>query len=136
VVGARVLFRRRAMRLRVTSPERSFTLRTRQLVIANGKYVAGPVEASPAASLTNGVLEVFALGGPSLASLALTALRWLSRRHREAPEARYFQTDRLRVESLRRPVPADVDGEIRGQTPLDIAIRPAALPVVVPADWE
>jgi YegS/Rv2252/BmrU family lipid kinase len=132
VVGARILLTRRPMRLRITATDRTFVLRTRQLVVANGKYVAGPLAASPAASLENGVLEVFALGGASLGSLARGALRWLLGRHREAPEARYFQTRRLRVESLGRPVPADVDGEIRGTTPLSIEAVPGALPVVVP----
>lgn len=135
VVGARALFARHAMRLRATSPERAVMYRTRQLVIANGKYVAGPVEASPDASLESGLLEVFALGGPTLGGLLGGAVRWLLRRHREAPEARYFRARRLRVESLGRAVPADVDGEICTETPLEIALRAGALPVVVPAGF-
>jgi diacylglycerol kinase family enzyme len=124
------------LRLRLIAPDRTLTVRTHQLVIANGRYVAGPVEASPGASIRNGLLDVFALGGPTLASLAAAALRWVLRRHHEASASRYFQTDSLTVESLRAPVQADVDGEMRGTTPLTIECLPRALAVVVPKDFE
>jgi YegS/Rv2252/BmrU family lipid kinase len=135
VVGVRALWSQRAMHLHLISDDEDFRLRTRQLVVANGRYVAGPVESSPGASIHSGLLDVFSLGGSGVASLARGAVSWLLRRNRESPATRYLQTRRLTVESLRAPVAADVDGEIRGTTPLVIECIPQALAVVVPRDF-
>jgi YegS/Rv2252/BmrU family lipid kinase len=136
VQGVRALLSQRAMRLRLTADSEDLRVHTRQLVIANGRYVAGPVESSPGASICNGLLDVFSLGGPGIASLLRGAVSWLLRRNRESPVTRYLQTRGLTVESLGAPVAADVDGEIRGTTPLRIECIPQALAVVVPADFK
>jgi diacylglycerol kinase (ATP) len=136
VVGARVLWKHRAIVFKVTSPQKTFHVRTHQLVVSNGRYVAGPVAAAPDASIQDSCLRVFVLGGARHSSLARTAWKWLIGRHTTDPEARYFAANRLRINAVRRPVPADVDGEINERTPLDIEVLPAALRVVVPHNFE
>ena len=132
VVGAKVLLKHRALRLKVTSNEKTFRARTHQIVVANGRYIAGPIAASPDASVQDSCLRVFVLGGAARWSLIKTSLLWIMGRHVEAPVARYFTTQSLRVESLRRPLRADVDGEICECTPLSIELVTEALRVVVP----
>lgn len=132
VVGARVMWKHKPLMVRVTSNERSFRVRTHQLLVVNGRYVAGPIIASPESSVQDSSLDVFTLGGAKRGSLFRTTWEWLRGRHTRDPETRYFTTQKLRIESLRRPIPANVDGEINEQTPLDIEVLPGALRVVVP----
>lgn len=62
-VGLRMAFKHRSVRVRVSSPDHTEILRTHQLMIANGCYVAGPIKASEDATVQDGELTVFSLGG-------------------------------------------------------------------------
>ena len=136
VVGFRVLASHRPLVLRVIAAERTYSVRTHQLLIVNGRYVAGPIVAAPNASVQSRQFDVFVLGGATRASLYQTAWHWLRGRHIDDPQARFFTTQKLRVESLRRPLKASVDGEINERTPLDLEILPGALRVVVPHNFD
>jgi YegS/Rv2252/BmrU family lipid kinase len=136
VIGCKVFFRHRALVLRVQSAERSYRVRTHQLVVANGRYIAGPVASSPDAAINDHTLDVFVLGGRRKRSLVRTGLSWLRGLHTKSPEAKFFQTRSVRVESLRGKVSADVDGEINDATPLELSIEPGALRVVVPRGYD
>jgi diacylglycerol kinase family enzyme len=119
----------------VISKERSFSVRTHQLVIANGRYVAGPIKASEEASLQDHELTVFALGRGSKRELFKAAWHWLRHTHQAANEVPFFETKHLRVESLGRRVKANVDGEINERTPLELSVIPRGLKVVVPHNY-
>jgi YegS/Rv2252/BmrU family lipid kinase len=136
VVGIKMFVQHRPLTVRITSAEKSFAVRTHQLVIANGRYVAGPITASPDASLQNSRLDVFVLGGAKRRSLAYTAWQWLRGEHIHTPETRYFTSLALHVESLRRPYFANIDGEVNDRTPLDLEVLPRALKVVVPRGFD
>jgi YegS/Rv2252/BmrU family lipid kinase len=135
VIGSKVLATHRSLKLRVKSKERSFTMKTHQIVIANGRYVAGPIKASEDASLQDNELTVFALGGSTKKELFKASWHWLRRSHKEAREVPFFETKHLRVESMGRRIKANVDGEINEHTPLEISVWPRALKVVVPQDF-
>lgn len=135
-VGARVLWKHRTMRLKVIAAEKTFYVRTHQLVISNGRYIAGPIAAAPDASVQDSCLRVFALGGSKLQSLARTALQLVLGRHTRAPETHYFATHAVRVEAVRRVIKADVDGDINERTPLELKVLPGALRVIVPRDFQ
>ena len=132
VVGARVLWKHKPLLVNVSSAERSFRVRTHQLLVVNGRYVAGPIIASPDSSVQDSSLDVFTLGGATMKSLFRLTLAWLRQKHTREPGARFFSTQKLRIESLRKPIKANVDGEINEATPLDIEVLPGALKVVVP----
>ncbi len=132
VIGARVALGHRAVRLRLVSDKGGETFRTHQLMVANGRYVAGPIRASEDASLQDSELTVFALGGDSKWELARAAWHWMRDSHIEAAEVPFFETKELRVESLGRRLKVNVDGEINQHTPLALSVWPRALRVVVP----
>lgn len=134
VMGLKVLMLHRPLRLTLAANGETKAVRTHQLLIANGRYVAGPLKAAPDASLQNSHLEVFTLGGPDKRELAATALRWLVNRHVGARGVRFIETQELEVRS-RRKVKADVDGDLSEETPLTVKILPRALRVVVPEDF-
>ena len=132
VTGFKMMSRHRPLRLRVTSEQESFVARTHQLLIGNGRYVAGSFKASEEASLQNDELTVFSLGGESRGEFIKSAINWAFRHDFEGPGTRYFQTQKVRVQSLGRPAKANVDGELGQTTPLEIEVWPRAMRVVVP----
>jgi diacylglycerol kinase (ATP) len=132
VVGTRVLASHRPLQVRVTAAEKSFSVRTHQLIVVNGRYVAGPIASSPDASLQDHSFDVFTLGGATFKSLIIATWKWLRGNHTGARDTRFFTTRKLTIASLRRPLPANVDGEINDKTPLELEVLPAALRVVVP----
>lgn len=136
VVGFRVIATHRPLLLRVVSDEKSYSVRTHQLLIVNGRYVAGPIAAAPDASVQDHTFDVFVLGGAKRGSLYKTAWKWLRGKHMGDPNARFFTTQKLTVHSLRRPLKANVDGEINDRTPLEMEVLPGALRVVVPHDFD
>jgi len=134
-VGLRIGLKHRSIRLRITSPDHKEVLRTHQLMIANGRYVAGPIKASEDATVQDGELTVFALGGASKTELAKAVYEWLTHRHIESRTVPFFETKELLVESLGRRVKANVDGDVNEHTPLRLKVLPRALKVIVPKDF-
>lgn len=135
VIGGRVAATHRAVRLRLTSDKGVETFRTHQLMIANGRYVAGPIRASEDASLQDHELTVFALGGASKIELVRAAWKWMRDSHVEAEEVPFFETKSLKVESLGRRLKANIDGDLSETTPLELSVWSRALKVVVPHDF-
>jgi diacylglycerol kinase family enzyme len=132
----RVIATHHPIQLKITSEEKSYPVRTHQLLVVNGRYVAGPIAAAPEASVQDSHFDVFVLGGAKKGALARIAWQWLRGQHTLSPEARYFKTQKLCVESSRRAQPANVDGDINEQTPLDMEVLPGALRVVVPRGFQ
>ncbi len=135
IIGGRVAATHRAVRLRLTSDKGTETFRTHQLMVANGRYVAGPIRASENASLQDHELTVFALGGDSKIELVRAAWKWIRDSHIEAEEVPFFETRSLCVESLGRRLKANVDGDLSETTPLELSVWSRALKVVVPHDF-
>lgn len=134
-VGLRIGLKHRSIKVRITSHNHKEVMRTHQLMIANGRYVAGPIKASEDATVQDGELTVFALGGASKTELAKAVFEWLTHRHVESRTVPFFETDELLVESLGRRIKANVDGDVNERTPLRLKVLPRALKVVVPRDF-
>ncbi|MCL8206878.1 MAG: diacylglycerol kinase [Actinomycetia bacterium] len=121
-----------AVLARVASPDGVEVFRTRQLVVANGPTIAGPIHPSADSSGQDGLLEVFRLGGPSSYSMLRAAWHlvrgWLPRDR----EARFRRVPRVEV-ATDPPVPVDVDGDLWGMTPIACRVLPGALAVLAPA---
>lgn len=132
VTGLKMASRHRPLRLRIESKEENFVARTHQLMIANGRYVAGNIKASEEASLQDSELTVFALGGASRGEFIKSALNWILRHDFEGPGTHFFETQKVTIHSLGRPAQANIDGELSQKTPLEIEVWPRALRVVVP----
>lgn len=133
-IGLKVMLSHRPMALTLIENGQKRKVRTHQLVVANGRYVAGPIRASDEASLQDSELTVFTLGGTTKFELIKTGLEWLANRHVESNGVKYFETQDLEVHS-RRPIKASVDGEVNEKTPLKIVVLPRSLRVVVPKNF-
>jgi YegS/Rv2252/BmrU family lipid kinase len=114
----------------ITAGDRSWTLDTHQLNIANGSFHAGrPITGD--ASADDRLLLVYRLGGPRRAALAGATLRHaVLGARRSLTEPAFLAVSELWLHTD-PPLPLDVDGEIRGHTPARITLAPEALRVMV-----
>jgi len=124
-----ILWGHHALHLKISSNGKSFHLRTHQLIISNGRYLAGPIEAAPDASLQDSCLRVFALGNDWRSLLKSTFL-WVIGRHNSWKETHYFTAKKLCVESRKKVIDADVDGELCESTPLELEVQTGVLHVL------
>lgn len=134
-VGLGTLRRHRALDLELATgprtPDReTLRLHTHQLLIANGRYVAGPLRAAPDASVADHRLDVLAFGQGRLLSLLRAGLGWTAGRPALRLSAREV-TVRLPGRAW-----ASIDGELLAVTRLDLRVQPGALRVRVPRGFD
>lgn len=131
-------WRNRRVRLRVGRGGSAFEegewteCRTNLIAVVNGTYAGGGMNFSPAARLDDGLLDVLAVCGISRAGL----LRELARVHRGGhlanPKVKFTRGARARIETHdpADSLPVEADGDVRGHTPAEFRIMPAALRVI------
>lgn len=131
VAGARVLGRHRALDLTLTSPGGTLRLHTHQLLVANGRYVAGPLRAAAHASVADRQLDVLVFGQGRLVSLLQAGALWTLGR-----PALEFSAPQVTVQTHGRACWASVDGEVAAYTTLALSVEATALRVRVPAGFD
>jgi len=100
------------------------------LAVVNGRFHGGGLEPRPSGSISDGVLDLYALrDGPAFRLMQILAMLRLTGVASEAVFRLEGQRFRITTRHRRR---ANVDGELATRTPLDISILKAALDVVVP----
>lgn len=103
--------------------------RTRQLIVAKGRNLAGPVFMLDHASYQDGRLHVFSLGGQDWWSLFKVASRLLIGRQISDRSAHYCAVKDILVTA--EPIMAiDIDGEVWEKTPCRFSVQPRALSVI------
>jgi YegS/Rv2252/BmrU family lipid kinase len=121
-------------RATVRTADDAFDFVTHQLNIANGAHHSGRPIAGDAGP-DDRRLAVYRLGDESRHRLAGATLRHIFAGHRRSlDEAAFITTREVHVETD-PPMPVDVDGEIRGRTPVTVTLLPNALRVMVPLDF-
>jgi YegS/Rv2252/BmrU family lipid kinase len=118
----------------IRTADHAFDFVTHQLNIANGAHHSGRLIARDAGP-DDRRLAVYRLGDKSRHRLAGATLRHIFAGHRRSlDEAAFITTREVHVETD-PPLPVDVDGEIRGLTPVTVTLLPNALRVLVPLDF-
>jgi YegS/Rv2252/BmrU family lipid kinase len=118
----------------VRTSDDTYVFTTHQLNIANGAHHSGRPIAHDAGP-DNRRLTVYRLGDESRHRLAGATLRHVLAGHRRSlDEDAFIKTRDVHVETD-PPLPVDVDGEVRGRTPVQVTLLPNALRVVVPQDF-
>lgn len=126
--------RHRPLRATITVGERRYTLATHQLNIANGSFHGGrPITGD--ASADDRLLLIYPLGGPRRRALLGSTVRHAILGARRTMTEPAFLAARELWLDTDPPLPLDVDGEIRGRTPIRIALAPEALRVMVTSDF-
>jgi diacylglycerol kinase (ATP) len=119
--------------LRVELDDETLEAAAVNVVVANGRFVAGGIPVAPRASLDDGLLDVLIFRALPLAQLALSVPRTLSGQHLDAPgdDEVVFRQSRRVVLTADPPLEFNTDGELTGCTPVTFEILPRALRVVV-----
>lgn len=101
------------------------------VAFANTPTYGGGILIAPQARLDDGKLDICVVGRMAKTRLLRLFPSVYSGRHLQIPEVRYFQADRLRIETEK---PSDVyaDGEYVCSTPVEVTVERAALKVIVP----
>ena len=131
LTSVRLLPRHEAFTARITIDGETVEMATHQLNIANGAHQSGQRIARDA-SPDDRLLAVYRWGDERRLRLAsATARHLLTGQWRSLNENAFLTTDRVDIETD-PPLRVDVDGEIRGRTPVSIRLRGNALRVIVP----
>jgi diacylglycerol kinase (ATP) len=98
---------------------------------ANAPAYGGGMKIAPLAKMDDGLLDVCIVKGVDPFKLFCMFPTVFYGRHLKIREVEYFQTGRVRVET-EYPLDVYADGEYVCRTPVEVAIQPAALKVVIP----
>jgi YegS/Rv2252/BmrU family lipid kinase len=101
-------------------------------IVFNTRPYAAFFTPVPGARRDDGLLDVLVLAKGGLADLP----RWAWKGHAGTlggdRSATVLRSTRFRIEAA-KPLPVQIDGDVGGETPLDILVRPAAIRVIAPA---
>ena len=98
---------------------------------ANTPTYGGGIRIAPDARLDDGRLEVCVVESMARVRLLRLFPSVFSGRHLTLPEVRYFQAERLRIET-EEPSEVYADGEYVCSTPVEVRVEAGALQVIVP----
>ena len=132
-VGALAAWRER--RVRVTVDGRIVADGPMNLVaVANALYCGGGMMLSPEARLDDGKLDVITASGLSRANVVTELSRVHTGGHVNNPKVTITQGTIARIETLlvQDAMPLEADGNVRGVTPVQFQLLPAALRFLIP----
>jgi len=109
-----------------------FSLSLYNVVIANGRYVAGGRLIAPDASIDDGLLDIILIQERSAAELALLAAQVALGKHLSSDAIVFRRTAKVTVNS-KPGMWFNVDGELVGNQPATFEVLRRALQFVVPA---
>jgi len=119
----------------LTLDEAGWSIRSDQPTIltafANTAIYGGGMRIAPRARVDDGQLDVCVIGGIDPFKLACMFPTVYFGRHLRIREVKYFRAARLRLET-ETPLDLYADGEYVCRPPVEIAVEPSALKVVVP----
>jgi diacylglycerol kinase family enzyme len=100
------------------------------VAFANAPAYGDGIRIAPQAKLDDGKLDICVVGAMNKMRLLRLFPSVYSGSHLSVPEVKYFQTERLRVETD-RPMDVYADGEYVCRTPVEVSVERAALRVIV-----
>ena len=101
--------------------------------VANGLYAGGGMKLSPEARIDDGKLDVVTASGLSRANIVTELSRIHTGGHVNNPKVTITQGTIARVETLlmKDAMPLEADGNVRGVTPVQFQVLPAALRFII-----
>jgi len=107
--------------------------RASQVLIANGGVLGvAPFRWGLHIRPDDGRIDVCVLSARSLSDYLRVAWQVLIGHRRPSPNIRYYSAERSIMVDADRPLPIQGDGEILGETPIQIQVVPDAVSVIVP----
>ncbi len=118
-----------AFRARIGWADGKLALRTQDIIVANGRYF-GATPLAPDASLTDGLLTLFAVADPSRIGALKTYLALGSDQQARLANAHLIAAPAFRIRA-RAAQMISIDGSLLEKTPARFRVAPAALRVFV-----
>lgn len=130
---ALALWRERRVRVSVEESE-VIECSSNLIAVANGIYAGGGMMFAPAARVDDGRMDLLVACDITRATIMRELPRIRRGTHLANPNVRALKATRIRVETLtpETALPVEADGNVRGHTPAEFRILPAALRVVAP----
>lgn len=100
------------------------------VIVANTRNYGGLFTMADRASVDSGHLDVGVLHDASIGRIAGVGLAGLTGGLSGRDDVTYLTGRRVRIDA-KEPVPIEVDGDYAGETPVEIQVIPAAVPVLV-----
>lgn len=132
--GLAALAHCKASRVRLTLDDETLASDAFMVLVANvSSYAVAQVKVAPFAALDDGWLDICVFERPPTDRVGFAAqiLLLLARRHMGDPRFRYYRARHIRLESD-PPIAGQVDGDLYGETPVEIEVVPKALEIFVP----
>jgi YegS/Rv2252/BmrU family lipid kinase len=101
------------------------------VMVANGRYLAGGMKICPDADPGDGLFDVLLIGDVTKRDLVLTLPKIYRGTHPPHPKAELLRGEKVSIEAP-SPLPVELDGEQPGTTPVSFEIVPKALRLRVP----
>ena len=117
------------VRVQVDAEQRSGPMH--EVIVANGRYLAGGMKMCPDASPDDGLFDVLVIGDVTKADLVRTLPKIYRGTHLPHPKAELLRGAAVSVES-EDTLPIQLDGEQPGTTPVRFEVVPRALRLRVP----
>jgi diacylglycerol kinase (ATP) len=105
--------------------------RMHDVVVANGRYLAGGMMICPDAEPDDGLFDVLLIGDLTKRDLLLTLPKTYRGKHLPHPKAEVLRGKNVTVDAP-SPLPVELDGEQPGTTPVRFELVPRALALRVP----
>ena len=115
--------------VRVDGEERSGPMY--DVIVANGRFLAGGMKITPDAEPDDGLFDVLLIGDVTKRDLMLTLPKIYRGTHLPHPKAELLRGSRVSIEAP-IPLPVELDGEQPGTTPATFEVVPRALRLRVP----
>ena len=105
--------------------------RALMVAVANGRQYGGGIRINPGAALDDGRLDLIVYRAASPVKIVATLPRFILGRHGRLDYLETRQCRSVRIDA-ETPLPVNVDGEMKGATPLEIEIVPKGLTILTP----
>lgn len=102
------------------------------VIVANGRYLAGGMKICPEAEPDDGLFDVLLIGDVTKRELVTTLPKIYRGTHLPHPKAELLRGREVFIDSP-EPLPVELDGEQPGTTPVRFELVPRALRLRVPA---
>jgi YegS/Rv2252/BmrU family lipid kinase len=127
-----VFARWKNVQLTVTVDEEERTGPMYDVIVANGRFLAGGMKITPDAEPDDGLFDVLLIGDVTKPDFVTTSPKLYSGRYLSHPKVELLLSPTVAI-SAAEPLPLEVDGEPIGATPARFEVVPAALRLRVPA---
>ena len=106
------------------------TCKAMMVSLLNGKMYGAGMRAAPDAEIDDGRLDVLVIKAMNKLQLQPLIQRVKQGTHAGHPAVELFQARQIQIQAI-PPQPLNIDGDLRGLTPIEVSVAPRALKVLV-----